>query len=118
MGDIVGSGRGVAGVRGDARGSGGIGGDTFGFGVGSGVAVGLGDGVGVGETTGDGDGVGVAGGSGSWASSRAPLAVSARTDSAIFIVPPFGRPMRGAPWGRCNPRTARLTAEGPHGYKR
>jgi hypothetical protein len=98
VGDIVGSGRGVASVWG-VRGPGGIGGETRGFGVGSGVTVGLGDGVGVGDgdSTGEGDGVGVAGGMGSWAIDSAPAATIARTDSTIFIVSsvcPRGAP----PW--------------------
>ena len=93
MGDIVGNGRGVASVCG-GREPGGIGGETRGFGVGSGVTVGLGDGVGVGvgDSTGEGDGVGVAGGIGSCASSSAPLAAIARTDSAIFIVSSVSAP--------------------------
>ena len=94
VGDMVGSGRGVASVCGVVRPPGGTGGDTLGFGVGSGVTVGvgLGVGVGVGDSTGDGEGVGVAGGIGSCANRRAPLVTIARTDRAIFIVSSVGAP--------------------------
>jgi hypothetical protein len=119
VGDMVGSGRGVASVCG-VRGPGGIGGETLGFGVGSGVTLGLGDGVGVGvgDSTGEGEGVGVAGGIGSCASRSAEVATNARNGSAIFIVS-----LRLAPTGDAvedaaisGPRV-RLTAGRRHGYK-
>jgi hypothetical protein len=118
VGDMVGSGRGVARVRGGIRGSGGIGGEIVGRGVGVGVGLGEGVGVGLGDSIGDGDGVGVAGGIGSCASRSAPLAANATTDSAIFILPPVRRP----PWrqeARCKLRARPrwLTAGRPHGYK-
>jgi hypothetical protein len=108
VGDAVGSGRGVASVRGIVREPGGTGGEILGFGVGSGVTVGLGEGVGVGDSTGEGDGVGVAGGSGSCAKSSAPLATNARRDSAIFIVSSVWHvwhPRARRQGGRCNLRT-------------
>jgi hypothetical protein len=119
VGDAVGSGRGVASVCGGRRASGGTGGEIVGRGVGVGVAVGLGVGVGVGDSVGDGDGVGVAGGIGSCASRSAPLAASATTDSAIFIMPPVRRPTAGTGTTTANsgPPRPLLTAGRPHGYK-